>query len=426
MKKKVIIISVIIATVIALVSFNSLASKKDNLGLLAEAQKGEFEISISSPGELLAESSIDIFAPEITERGRDIRATSIRIQDLVNEGTVVKAGDYIGTLDRTEFENNLKTERERLASFRTDVEMKILDTAMTMTNLRDEIKNQAFAVEESTITLRNSKYEPPTTIRQAEIDLDKQQRVLEQKQRTYRLKTEQVKRDIANLNLQLSRVQRRVTDLEEVLAGFTITAPSPGMVIYKKDRLGGKIKAGSSINTFDRVVATLPDLSVMLSKIYVSEIEISKVKPGQTVKLNVDAFPAKTYTGKIKSVANIGEKLPNTDSKVFEVIIKIDGTDNTLRPAMTTSNKIIVNTIAEAVYIPTECLQTGNDGIPFVYTQNGTKQVVIPGVANDKNIVIMKGLEPGTLVYRVQPEDFEDFNIRGEELIAEIKVVKQF
>jgi multidrug efflux pump subunit AcrA (membrane-fusion protein) len=426
MKKKVIIISVIIATVIALVSFNSLASKKDNLGLLAEAQKGEFEISISSPGELLAESSIDIFAPEITERGRDIRATSIRIQDLVNEGTVVKAGDYIGTLDRTEFENNLKTERERLASFRTDVEMKILDTAMTMTNLRDEIKNQAFAVEESTITLRNSKYEPPTTIRQAEIDLDKQQRVLEQKQRTYRLKTEQVKRDIANLNLQLSRVQRRVTDLEEVLAGFTITAPSPGMVIYKKDRLGGKIKAGSSINTFDRVVATLPDLSVMLSKIYVSEIEISKVKPGQTVKLNVGAFPAKTYTGKIKSVANIGEKLPNTDSKVFEVIIKIDGTDNTLRPAMTTSNKIIVNTIAEAVYIPTECLQTGNDGIPFVYTQNGTKQVVIPGVANDKNIVIMKGLEPGTLVYRVQPEDFEDFNIRGEELIAEIKVVKQF
>jgi multidrug efflux pump subunit AcrA (membrane-fusion protein) len=420
MKKSVITISVIIATVIALVSFNNLTSKKDNLILFAEAQKGDFEISISSPGELMAESSIDIKAPEIAQ-SRDIHATNIKIQDLVAEGTVVNKGDYIATLDRTEFENNLKTERERLATFRINVEMKTLDTAVILTNLRDEIKNQEHAVEESAITLKNSKYEPPTTIRQAEIDVDKQQRVLEQKQRSYLLRREQAKRDIANLNMQLSRVTRRVTDLEEVLAGFTITAPSAGMVIYKKDRRGVKIKAGTSINTFERVVATLPDLSVMLSKIFVSEIEISKVKTGQPVNLNVDAFPKKSYTGKIISVANIGEKLPNTDSKVFEVIIKIDGNDNTLRPSMTTSNKIITNIIAEAVYIPSECLQTGNDGIPFVYTQNGAKQVVIPGESNDKNIVILKGLDPGTMVYRAQPEDFENFDIRGEELIAELK-----
>jgi multidrug efflux pump subunit AcrA (membrane-fusion protein) len=420
MKKSVITILIVMSTVIALVIFNNLVSKKDKINLFAEAKEGEFEISISAPGELLAESSIDINGPEIA-RGRDIRATNIRIQDLVTEGTVVNKGDYIATLDRTEFENNLKTERERLATFRINVEMKTLDTAVILTNLRDEIKNQEQAVEEAAITLKNSKYEPPTTIRQAEIDLDKQQRVLEQRQRSYLLRREQAKRDIQNLNMQLSRVERRVTDLEEVLAGFTITAPSAGMVIYKKDRRGVKIKAGTSINAFERVVATLPDLSVMLSKIYVSEIEISKVKTGQPVNINVDAFPAKSYTGKIISVANIGEKLPNSDSKVFEVIIKIDGTDNTLRPSMTTSNKVIINTIADAVYIPTECLQTGNDGIPFVYTRNGTKQVVIPGESNDKNIVILKGLEPGTMVYLAQPEDAEDFNIRGEELIAELK-----
>ncbi len=99
----------------------------------------------------------------------------------------------------------------------------------------------------------------------------------------------------------------------------------------------------------------------------------------------------------------------------------IDGTDNTLRPSMTTGNKIITNAIADAIYLPTECLQTGNDGIPFVYTRNGTKQVVIPGESNDKNIIILKGLEPGTMVFRAQPEDPEKFDIRGEELIAELK-----
>jgi len=41
-----------------------------------------------------------------------------------------------------------------------------------------------------------------------------------------------------------NRIERRVTSLEEVLAGFTITAPSPGMVVYKRDRRGTKIKIG--------------------------------------------------------------------------------------------------------------------------------------------------------------------------------------
>ena len=42
-------------------------------------------------------------------------------------------------------------------------------------------------------------------------------------------------------------------------------------------------------------------------------------------------------------VANVGEQRPNSDAKVFEVRVEIDGTDPTLRPSMTTSNKIIAS-----------------------------------------------------------------------------------
>ena len=200
-------------------------------------------------------------------------------------------------------------------------------------------------------------------------------------------------------------------------SGFTIMAPSPGMIIYKKDRRGTKIKSGSSINTFERVVATLPDLSSMQSKIFVSEIEISRVEPGLDVIVNVDAFPDKSYKGIVKTVANIGEKLPNSDSKVFEVIIQIAGSDPTLRPSMTTGNKIIIKTIKDAIYIPTECVHTEADGIPFVYTKNKTKQIVVPGEANEKHIVILDGLKPGTMVYLIEPEEPQSFRIAGEELL---------
>jgi multidrug efflux pump subunit AcrA (membrane-fusion protein) len=164
------------------------------------------------------------------------------------------------------------------------------------------------------------------------------------------------------------------------------------------------------------VVATLPDLSSLLSKIYISEIEIRKVKPGLEAEIRVDAFPDKVFRGKVYTMANIGEKLENSDTKVFEVMVKIDGSDPALRPSMTTSNKVVINKLSDVIYIPAECVHAGIDGIPFVYTKDKTKQIVVTGESNDKNIVIERGLEPKQAVYVIQPEDAEDFKLAGEEL----------
>jgi hypothetical protein len=193
------------------------------------------------------------------------------------------------------------------------------------------------------------------------------------------------------------------------------------MIIYKKDRLGAKRKTGSSINPMDRIIATLPDLSVMLSKIYVSEIEISKVKVGQEVHMSIDAFPANSYTGNVISIANIGETLPNSDSKVFEVQIKIDGNDMNLRPSMTTNNKIIINSYDNVMFINAECVRTGSDNLPVVYTKSGTRQIVVLGEANEKDIIVLQGLEPGDQIYTSLPLNREKFRLAGEELIPVIK-----
>ncbi len=96
------------------------------------------------------------------------------------------------------------------------------------------------------------------------------------------------------------------------------------MVTYKKDRMGVKIKTGSFMNPFDQVVATLPDLSSMISRMYVSEIDVTKIKPGLSVQISIDAFKDRSITGKVASVANIGEQFSNSDSKVFEVHIRLD------------------------------------------------------------------------------------------------------
>lgn len=418
MKKSVVITGIVaVLAIIAMILIGRASKKKDVANLYVEAKKGQFEIVVSTTGELQAENSEDITGPDFTQ-SRQIRAMEIKITDLVPEGTQVKAGDFIATLDRTSFDNTLKDELEKLTTQEANLEVKILDTAVTLSDLRDEIKNLRFSVEEAEITLQQSKYEPPTTIRQAEISLDKAKRSLEQAIKGYSLKVEQARSDMKTIKFNLSEQRQKVADLQGILSKFTIYAPSDGMVIYKRDRTNAKRKVGSSISPWDNVVATLPDLSSMISKTYVNEIDVSKVKTGQKVELLVDAFPEKTYTGVVTSVANIGEQLPNADAKVFEVVIKVNGSDPILRPSMTTGNKIITNTIENVTYIPLESVQTGPDSIPFVYTKKGSKQIVVLGEANENNVVIEQGLEAGTVIYLSTPENPDKFKLSGQDLIA--------
>jgi|WetSurMetagenome_2_1015567.scaffolds.fasta_scaffold00034_1 HlyD family secretion protein len=451
MKRTVIMTSaVVLLAIVALFVFNKLFSKKDKVDLYAEAKKGVFEITVSNAGELLAEKSIDIRGPELKQsstqenrggqtvggqgggrmgmgggggggRGGDFHVEDFKITDIVAEGTIVKQGDYVATLDRTSYDNTLKDALQTLTTLQNNLELKILDTAMSLTSLRDEIKNQRYAVEEASIEVDQSKYEPPATLRKAQLNLNREQRALEQKLKSYKLRKIQITTDINSQKATLQNQEQLVKNLQDFLAQFRITAPADGMVIYKKDRMGNKRKAGSSINPFDNVIATLPDLTTMLSKVYVSEIEVTKVIPGLKVNISVDAFPNKSYNGTIMSVANIGEVLPNSDAKMFEVMIKLDGTDVTLRPSMTTWNKIILKTIPDAVYIPLECVQAGLDSVQYVYKKNKTRQIVIIGDLNDKNAVVKEGLDAGTEVYIVPPADAAGFRLVGQNLINKSK-----
>ncbi|MEZ4997191.1 MAG: hypothetical protein R2758_06925 [Bacteroidales bacterium] len=161
-----------------------------------------------------------------------MRFGGIKISDLVAEGTEVQAGDYVATLDRSSVDNTLKDELDRLESLQTDLLKKQLDTTITL-ETSDDLVNLKFNMEEAEITLEQSKYEPPTTIRQARISLDKAQRSYEQALSNYDLKVKQARADIRDTELQVAKQQRKVGEMQESSQKFVITAPSDGMVIYK-------------------------------------------------------------------------------------------------------------------------------------------------------------------------------------------------
>ncbi|MGE4287420.1 MAG: efflux RND transporter periplasmic adaptor subunit [Salinivirgaceae bacterium] len=410
MKKRLYIASAVVLGVLILMLVFGKSSEVKEASIEVSAESGPFRIEVSTTGELEAENSEKILGPSGL---RMIRIWNVKISKLIAEGTVVDSGQWVASLDRTEATDQLKDIESELEVAETRFTNTKLDTTLELRGLRDNLINLKFALEESKIKLEQSKFEPPATIRQEEINLAKAERNYTQALENYKIKVAQANAKMQEVQINLDKTIRRKEAVIKVLDQFEIMAPKSGMVIYNRNWRGTKIKEGDQISSWEPVVAELPDMSSMISKTYVNEIDISKVATGQTVDIGVDAFPELKLEGEVIGVANIGEQLPNGDAKVFEVTIKIHGTDSLLKPAMTTSNSILIAQFDSVIHLPIDAV-FGDDSINWVYINEGLRKLkkqVKVGPANENRVIIEKGLSAGDKVMLTIPENEESLNL---------------
>jgi multidrug efflux pump subunit AcrA (membrane-fusion protein) len=380
--------------------------------VMTTVRKGEFRVEIETTGELEAKNSVKISGPAGL---RNFQIWQVTIQNIVDEGTVVKKGDWVATLDRSEFQNKYTQKQIDFEKANSKFVQTQLDTTLIMRQSRDELINLKYGVDEKDIILQQSKFEPPATVKQAEINLDKAKRAYEQALDNYKIKKDQNIEKMREVSAELRKVRGEFDGMSKVLESFSVHAPEDGMVIYEKGYDGKPIKAGSQIHMWEPTVATLPDLAKMVSKTYVNEVDVRKVKQGQDVDIGLDAYPEKKLTGKVIRVANVGEQRPNSDAKVFEVSVELEGTDPSLRPSMTTSNKIIAFVVADVLHIPLECLHSEADSITYVYKREGinvTKQEIIIGETNANEAVILSGLTENDRLYLSIPKGKEGDDVK--------------
>lgn len=396
---------------LAVIAYFVFSGNRKNQQIIATVKKGSFPIEVTTTGELIAKSSEKIYGPQAL---RQIQIWQVKIQDIIPDGTVVDSGQYVASLDRTEISNKIKDEETNLEKLESQMTKTRLDTSLELRSARDELINLKYALEEKKITLDQSKYEPPATIRQVQIDLEKSERAYEQAEKNYKLRYQKAVANMQEVSASYNQAKRKLEQMTSVLQEFNVKAPKAGMVIYRRNWDGNKIGIGSTVNAWDNIVAELPDLSEMISKTYVNEIDISKVKAGQAVRIGIDAFPEKKFTGKVTEVANIGEQLQNTNAKVYEVRILVHEFDSILRPAMTTKNTILTNVIDSVLFIPIEAIFNA-DSVTFVYKKKGssvTRQQVILGPSNDNEIIVREGVEEADEVLLVPPEKAEKLTLQ--------------
>lgn len=380
--------------------------------LYATPEVGPFRVEVATTGELQAKNSVQIQGPPGARR---VSIYEIEIARLVEEGTEVDSGDFVAELDRSPLEEKTEDVRLDLQQSQSNYEQVQLDTTLTLSQARDEIVDLRFAMEEAELNKKQSQFEAPSVQRQAEIDYQKAVRNYEKAQINYDTKVQQAEAKMREATAELQDDQKQMERLNAIREKFTIRAPTNGMVVYHRDWKGDKVTEGNSIRYHDPVVATLPDLSVMESVTYVNEVDVQKIRVGQPVTIGLDASPDAVLHGEVTKVANIGQQRPNSDAKVFEVVIEIEESDASLRPAMTTSNTIEIAQREKALHVPLETLHSAGDSLTFVFLREDAdviRQEVAVGLINENRAIIEQGITPTDQVFLSLPPDTSGIALR--------------
>ncbi|MCK3683282.1 HlyD family efflux transporter periplasmic adaptor subunit [Maribellus sp. YY47] len=426
MIRRISIVTILVVLAV-IISVFALSPSNDNEALLTTiAQKGKFESLVYSSGQLESQEADYIPVPEIFRDNR-LRIWEITIADMIEEGSSVDSGDYVATVDHSAVDEQYKNAMDELDQRFTEYEDSKIDSNLTLSNQRDLIVNAQLDLEEREIVIKESAYESPSVKRKAEMDFEKAERKLEQMKQAYVLKQQQEANKVDRRFINYKQAKERVDLLKSVYDALTIRSPKSGIIgYYRYSGRGAAIQANSTISTRSPAIATFPKMNTLISTTYINEIDISRIKTGQKVDIGIDAFPEKMLEGEVSSIANVGQLLPRSDAKVFEVKIKVIGDDEELKPSMTTSNVIQTGYAEDVVYVPLEAVFT-NDSLSYVYLSDGDgrkmeKQVIEPGIQNENYMVVLQGVAEGDHIALSEPETAESMDFQGMEIYEAIKV----
>ena len=243
--------------------------------LTAPVKQGDFKVLVTTTGELRARKFVQIQGPN----SQAAQVYQTKITSIVPEGTVVKEGDEDRRArsraggDATRDGDARQPEgaggvHERLAGL--DAEPGAV--------AREDVRTAEYTLEEKKLakeqaTVRGADHQAPGGDR-----LRKGSARARAVEAQPRHQDEAGRREDGGWSAPTSAGRRtNLKMIQEVINGFTIMAPSSGMVIYVREWNGKKKGVGSQWQPWDPTVATLPDLSQMESQTYINEVDVRKI-----------------------------------------------------------------------------------------------------------------------------------------------------
>jgi HlyD family secretion protein len=174
---------------------------------------------------------------------------------------------------------------------------------------------------------------------------------------------------------------------------FQVRSPSQGTILEILVHSGEIITSGTATFGGGTILMRIADLSHMVVKAKINEVNISRVSAGQPVDIRLDALPGKPLKGRVTTIATQGLKENNLVT--YEVSIDIENSHPALKPMLTANIDIETKWLEDVLTIPLEVLRVKNgDDVVEVLTdgQPQTRKVRV-AFRTDTQAVITQGLQ---------------------------------
>ena len=321
--------------------------------LVAKVSRGDLEIAVTELGKIEPREKVAV---------RSKVAGQVE-KILVEEGMQVKSGQLLLWLEPIEFERGV-------------------------VRAQQDVDKAAAAVDYARVVLeRRRKGLADRAVAQQDVDL--------------------ADNDYKTKRIMLAQAREALAVAQDQLRYSRIVSPLEGTIIQRTIRVGETVVPGT-VSTFDdKSLLIVADMSTLIAKADLNQIDVAKVQLGQMVSLTLDALPGKSYKAKVTKIAPSSILPKGKDVEVFPVEATLDPLgQGDIKPGMTADVKIHVETKKAVLKLPIEAV-IKEKGQTFVNKLTGnpagkgppTMRVdIMAGARNDREQEILGGLEEGAQV----------------------------
>jgi HlyD family secretion protein len=402
----------------------------------AEVERGDVVVSVRETGSVAPIKRVEVKS----------RVAGQLAHLAVDEGDQVKQGQLIAELDVPELEAQRDQVKAQLAAARArldqarlsyDLDRELIESQVDQAGAH--LRSARAALNEADTRLHDAErvhenkrrlFEMGGYVSQNDVDSTKaaldlavqqrrsaQERVREQQAaaaiaEARRAECKLSESRVAEAEASLRQVRDSLAEIEARLRDAVIRAPCSGTVIARHNREGELITAVSYYGAGAPIV-TIGDLSTMLVKVNLNEVDVDHVGLGQQVKIKVDALPRRIYEGRLTRISSAGvehERQGQPGIVSFPIEITVSGAGERLKPGMTAKAEIMCERAQDVLWVPNDALfeQDDEEGRYYVSVVTGEQEgkpltedrEVTLGLRNDSRTEIESGLKAGEEVER--------------------------
>jgi HlyD family secretion protein/macrolide-specific efflux system membrane fusion protein len=235
----------------------------------------------------------------------------------------------------------------------------------------------------------------------------------------------QAELDTAQYELQAALARLRSAEValsaaQDRVRYTTIRSPIDGTVIQKGIEVGEVVTPGVQATFEGKPLLTVADLSTLLVRVELNQIDVAKVPLGAKVTVHVDALPGRAYEARVTRIAAASTRPASGSVEVFTIEATLSPADPAIKPGMTADVRIALDQKADVLLLPLEAVREkdGRATVTVVRAEGTPEQTsesveVKLGAASDRQQEIIAGVAEGDRVW-VNPPSAEGSKLQAK------------